>query len=96
MTNTQLIADLKATRERIARGWCPNGPLDDDGNVCILMAANRICGEMSRWYAIRQALNDHLPTGYSEVYKYNDAEHTTLQDMFDLIDKTLADLGGLA
>lgn len=108
MSNEQLIADLKATRERISPngvGWCPCGPIDDDGHECILRAAGMVaifeCGahrpvDAPRYERLYKALNAHLPPPYYHSDDYNDARHTTLQDMYDLIDKTLADLGGLA
>lgn len=106
MSNEQLIADLKATRERISPngvGWCSQGPIDDEGHECILRAAGNVISECSyrsvdapRYERLYKALNAHLPPSYYSSDVYNDAPHTILEDMYDLIDKTLADLGGLA
>lgn len=106
----QLIVDLKAARrELVARGRCREKFVDDD-KVCTLGAVGMavVCGftEMTddareaalyfdpRCNRVRRALSNLL--GEWAVEDFNDASDTTDQDVLDLFDKTLADLGGLA
>lgn len=49
-----------------------------------------------RYLAAAQALDDHLPYVGTTVPTYNDAATTTQQDILNLFDKALADLGGLS
>jgi hypothetical protein len=37
-----------------------------------------------------------LPAGFTRIFEFNDHPDTTKQDVLDLFDKALADLGGLA
>lgn len=48
-----------------------------------------------RWYNVHHAIRRHLPDG-TWIEQFNDAPTTTDQDVLDLFDKTLAELGGLA
>lgn len=108
--NEQLIHDLKGTRETLDRvGWCPTGAQNDDGALCVLAAAHRFISTgsssarsqalflriRSRYMAVANQLMEHLPDGRSSVGYYNDDESTSREDIDALIDKALADLGGL-
>lgn len=44
----------------------------------------------------RNLVEDHLPEPYGSVPLFNDDPLTTHQDVLDVLDKTLADLGGMA
>jgi hypothetical protein len=105
----QLIADLKAARaELVARGRCRGELVDADGKVCAIgaIAVATVDGFMEISLASREislgeqrpnrcltALEAHLP---DVISAFNDNSATTDQDVLDLFDKTLADLGGLA
>lgn len=108
--NQQLIDDLKATKEALKEhGRCKGDYGTAEGRVCLLGAmglvifdnvyALRNCGgyEMEGWKryravcdAIRTTLPDcqHLPD-------YNDSESTTDSDIYNVIDKALAEVGGM-
>jgi hypothetical protein len=45
--------------------------------------------------AAARALIEHIPKKYEEVAAYNDHPSITHEDILNLFDKTLADLGGL-
>lgn len=108
----QLITDLKAARrELVKRGRCRN-ELVEDGKVCVLGAVGVATTEGfisldgvyrimvlndPRPRRVRAALEDKLGGrngGWVEAF--NDDETITDQDVLDLFDKTLADIGGLA
>lgn len=115
--NDQLIADLKATKARVQKGWCSSGFSDSDGNLCVLgcvcdvvglVEDNLLLPEMNgsqncRIDNVTIALeahipvDEHKPSRYARmnVAAYNDRETTLQADIENLIDKTLADLGGL-
>jgi hypothetical protein len=106
--NQQLIDDLKATKARVQRGWCGTGPNDDYGNVCLLLAAGEAVGwhiddvifqgalVSARAAAITEALKLHLSPEFEYLDQFNDHPRTTQSDIENLIDKALADLGGMA
>ena len=117
MTDNQLIADLKATKQALAtRGRCRMVLENMDGKVCLDGAILMGCGikelphaykafECGRPRAVVNALfkalgddwkSDILCIPYAAVYYFNDDPDTTDQDCFDLIDKALAQHGGLA
>lgn len=76
--------------------YCALGALDRAANMSFGLTSDALC-------AAEDALAAHVP-GREEyqarnkhpVPAYNDKPTTTLQDILDLFDKTLADLGGLA
>lgn len=104
----QLISDLKAARaELVSRGRC-TGSFMEDEKVCTVGALGvvtvdgfaELCVQnrgikSPRMMRAWSALQDHLQhPGW--VADFNDDKTTTDQDVLDLYDKTLADLGGLA
>ncbi len=97
--NTQLIADLKATRTVLeTRGRCRGDMWDALGRVCLVGAICNATGvkytsASRRATACRDALTDQLDG--QEPAQFND-EHPLDADVYDLIDKTLAGIGGLA
>lgn len=98
-----VVGDLRRARDIVAKGWCPRGLYDELGNVCAVGAVNIACeGHLhvrskptSRRDEALRALIRHLPGSWQEVYRYNDDPSTTHQDILNLFDKALADLGGL-
>lgn len=52
-------------------------------------------GSYERLKAVVQLVERHIPTAEKLVSFYNDDPETTHQDILNLLDKTLADLGGL-
>lgn len=102
-----VVDDLKAAREIVAQRWHKGGLEDGHGNVCAVGALNLACMGMLRvdnqpvpvYYAAYRALERHIPTGFNglpSLPSYNDADGVTREDMLDLFDKALAELGGLA
>lgn len=105
----QLIADLTAARAEVEKGWRKNGFEDGAGNVCAVGAINRVtfgCAalgiiprgapqRLSRRNVAYDALRAKVPSDIS-VPEYNDDPATTRQEILNLFDKALADLGGLA
>jgi hypothetical protein len=104
----QLIADLRAAREvLVARGRCRRNLVDQRGErVCAMGAVGvaTVDGFLSmrllrqtvelnepRPVRVRMALEQHL---FDELYVFSDDARTTDQDVLNLFDKTLADLGG--
>jgi hypothetical protein len=99
--NEQVIADLQATKARMTpENWNPDGASDDEGRKCILMHLRVVTGDRFRYCAAGNALARHVPdlpsSHYMVVGCYNDRHTTTFEDIQTLLDKTLADLGGLA
>jgi hypothetical protein len=101
----QVIADLQAARgELVTRGWCKNQLQSRDGQVCAVGAVQMaIMGhvgltpadvEFDRVVTAQRALGRLVEIG--DVGSYNDADDTGYQDVLNLFDKALADLGGLA
>jgi hypothetical protein len=107
----QVIADLKAARaELVSRGRCKNAYWDGDkvcsqGAIRLVVAQERFSNlsytilkvpfDDSRVERARLALESHLENGW-RLWEFNDADWVTDQDVLDLWDKALADLGGLA
>ena|ERR1700754_2450039 len=105
----QVVEDLKATRDIVAERWCPKG-MEDGENVCIMGALNTVTyGTVRpvvmphidtievRRMAAYQALMKHLDTSrFDGIARFNDDDATQHRDVLNLIDKTLADLGGMA
>ncbi len=101
MTDTQLIADLHATRaELVKRGRCIGDLFDAQGRVCLIGAIIVATGrELAvgtrlgpRGIRCRRALKEQL--GGQEPASFNDY-HPDDRDVLELIEKTLATLGGL-
>ena len=85
--------------------WCSDGWVSElTGQKCILHHLSDVIGEKTaasttRWKQASDAMAQHIPyqnddLGYN-VGNYNDLPSTTFKDIQLLIDKTLADLGGL-
>jgi hypothetical protein len=96
----QLIVDLKAARAELAKGWYQGG-LTNGTRLCAVGALNvACCGGVYRSNGRRALayieLRKRLPDPSWALAEYNDAKGTTQQDVLDLFDKTLAELGGLA
>jgi hypothetical protein len=107
----QLISDLKAARAvLVKRGRCKGTRIAGDGSVCVKgaigvatvfgFAAMRGNGlqdaalaEDRPWNTTR-ALEKYL--GGRFVWEFNDDPATTDQDVLELFEKALADLGGMA
>lgn len=103
--NEQLIADLKTARDIVAEHWHKGGLEDGQGNYCIVGAVTVATSAdvTAPWSARKNdayfALQTKLPPGVDgrgDLADFNDAPATTHQDVLDLFDKALADLGGLA
>lgn len=108
----QVISDLKAARtELVCRGRSVGNLLDKQtGKVCLLGALtvaavgkNFVKGDeySPRPMRARRALEAKLAELHPlwadrPLFFYNDWYQTTDDDVLELIDKTLADLGGLA
>jgi hypothetical protein len=93
----QLIADLKATKQAlIDNGRCTKGARNADGNICIILAIGRDNRENSRASLVRHALRAHLPSHYRGLVHFNEDPKTADQDVYSLIDKALAEAGGMA
>lgn len=103
-----VVDDLKAAREIVRTGWCSNGLMDDQGNLCVVGALNKVAGvslsgpslKGSRRVARRDAAYDalavHLPEEFESLLdEYNDHPGTSHADVLNLFDKALSDLGGL-
>jgi hypothetical protein len=106
MDKQQVIADLRATRDRMTpENWCGDGwtgPLDSQ--KCVLHHLSDVINEecpasSTRWREASNAMARHIPyrndtMGYN-VGNYNDMPTTTFEDIQVLVDKTLAELGGM-
>ena len=102
-----VIEDLRAAKDIVAKGWYRGWVTDGKGNYCAVGALNKVSGFMDAESPIPEhlclrrdqayeVLRAYLPVPYREVAEYNDAKSTTHQDILNLFDKALADLGGLA
>jgi hypothetical protein len=105
----QVIADLQGAREIVRTRW-QKGGLSNGTHFCAIGAVRQaIIGspvitvitmgspELGRTIRAEEALAAKLPAEYgNNIAEFNDAKATTHQDILDLFDKTLADLGGLA
>lgn len=97
--------DIKTARDIVAKRWYKGGLTDGEGNVCALGALNVAClgsvhafviDNRGRREEARNELERHLPDQrWPDLVDYNDAESTTHEDIVNLFDKTLADLGAL-
>ena len=109
MNNEQIIADLQATKDQMTpENWNPSGCMDGDKR-CVLMHLRQVTVDAdrsqttpearARYTEAGDALSLHIPfvtePNYMLVGNYNDRSYTTFADIQALIDKTLADLGGL-
>jgi hypothetical protein len=97
--------DLKTARQHLVeRGWNQGG-LINGGRVCAMGALNLAC-----WGEVRPGLNadvdrrgpafaalaKHVPSEFGdEVAMFNDAPTTEFEDVLNLFDKALAELGAL-
>lgn len=103
MSDSPTIADdLKAARALLEKGWCKNALEDGRGNCCVLGAiALATAGNAYEWNDRSQhaavLVADQLPGGaLMTLMNVNNAYDTTQQDMLNLMDKALAELGALA
>lgn len=94
------IEIIKGAREILSdpANWRKDGRVGEEG-LCILNAMAKVAA-LEYWndralLAARKLVEVHLPEGENSAWAYNDNIHTTHQDILDLLDKTLADLGGL-
>lgn len=92
MPNSQLVADLRAARARIAdpKRWSKGEMAYVRGYNCAETATR--CGDVDRQSAQLQALKAALPSGFQRyhVYVYNDDERTTHADIVSLYDRAIA------
>ena len=107
--NEGLIAGLKATKQALQDyGRCPNGPYGADGSVCLVVAMKRAYTVLvdaksmrgakalrSCHSDVRYALMACLPEEFDALSVFNDDPGTTDADVYALIDKALAEAGGL-
>jgi len=101
-----VIDDLKAARDEVEKGWCKFALEDKEGNVCVLGAIQRAIDWNAfhttvpnghRLFVAIDALARVLPEfAKGSVVVYNNHSSTTKEDVLNLFDKALADLGGLA
>lgn len=102
--NEEVIKDLKAAREVVSRGWHKGSESDGKGNFCALAAVSIATGgsydeitDHKRFQMVVDALLSRLGSKVKhDVAAFNDDPETTHQDVLNLFDKALADLGGLA
>lgn len=99
-----VVEDLRnAKRELLRRGWTQGILESGDGRVCAVGAINRAtdsCKMDARTHAVQQQLTVYLDadcfkTELVPLAAFNDRPDTTMQDVVNLFDKALADLGGL-
>lgn len=102
-SSVAVVKILQSARAEVAKGWCKNQLEDQDGNVCVVGAIHRAdlgsaraltCLTLDGAHAFEE-VQAHVPRG-ERLDLYNNAKTTEKQDVLDLFDKTLADLGGLA
>lgn len=96
--------DLTTARDIVAQHWFKGGITDGEGNVCAMGAVNvavwgsphvNVNSEYNRRAAALDALADHLPAPFTSIPAFNDDADTRLEDVLNLFEKTLADIGGL-
>lgn len=111
MSTEQIITDLQATRDKMTEdNWCSDGSMGWNAmgspTRCILIhlqdtvRKQGVVDWSQRYINAARALTKHIPgalpqADYFSVGFYNDNPRTTFADIQNLIDKTLADLGGL-
>jgi hypothetical protein len=87
--------------------WSQNGAGDDtDDTYCVLSAMAVSAGQNREAFwdyhkdtplnRARVLVEAHLPEGFRSAWFYNDEPARTHEDILNLLDKTLAELGGLA
>jgi hypothetical protein len=95
----------------IDNGRCAKGARNDDGNICIALAMSRGVDNLSpeallenkeakefrydRFTLVQRALEAHLPSHHHGLISFNEDPKTTDQDVYNLIDKALAEAGGM-
>ena len=104
--NTQLIEDLQATKRTLQqKGRCTTAAYGRDGSVCLVIATRRaivglresqVASYLARVERTQNALSARMPDGYSCLVGFNEDPATTDEDVYNLIDKALAEAGGLA
>lgn len=93
------------------RGRCSKGGRGPEGSVCIVVGLNMGLRNMAfregeeqatirdRLHATWEALGAHIPEvygrGQDRIIPFNEDPKTTDQDVWDVFDKTIADLGGM-
>ncbi len=102
-----VVEDLKTAKGHVANGWHQGSLSDRNGNVCAMGAIALAVGveldledvgevDWARHTAAHMELRKHLPISFESVPDFNDDIETTHQDVLNLFDKALADLGGLS
>lgn len=108
MPDSTIADDLvRARSELVARGWCKHVLQDYEGNICALGAVHMAiigrsdlsfnddgferCTDAQR--VLAAVLEDRF---LKSVSAFNDDIDTTQQDVLNLFDKALAELGALA
>jgi hypothetical protein len=99
MSNSTIADDLKAARALIEKGWCKDA-LRLGNTYCAIGALSKVTeGDVyactSRGDAAYHAVRKMLPAGV-DIADFNNAPETTRQDVLNLFDKALAELGALA
>lgn len=101
MSVTQI---LQVARDRLDKGWHQGDLGDyhsDNGGVCaygaLIYARDTMnFNNINLMADVIPILRRLLPQGQKSLPGFNDAETTTKEDVLNLFDKALADLGGLA
>lgn len=108
---SQLIADLRATRAIVERGWCRGYEASEDNHCLVgamkVVTGSRVLGVLGamrrmrqdpRFAALEKALIAHTPS-VRALWMYNDGSvdghRITQADVLNVIDKALAEAGGL-
>lgn len=101
-----VVEDLKAARAIVAKGWHKGGITDGKGNYCAVGAMNMVLHGTAAWAWVddggfrrrrdqmMDAVNAQIPS-HLVIADYNDARSTTKQDVLDVFDKAIANLGGV-
>jgi hypothetical protein len=100
-----IVEDLLLARALLAvHGRAVGDFEDDDGRICLVAATARATvGNDDAFTEVNSLLCRHLPpradqqalSDRERMWTFNDDKRTTDQDVYHLIDKALADLGGL-
>lgn len=99
MPDSTIADELKAARALLAKGWCQHA-LERNGSYCAFGAINKaVTGDAMSYGAGQRlgpyaAIMDIVPG--CDIAAFNNAETTTQQDVLNLFDKALAELGALA
>lgn len=102
MNETEIIQGARELLSDPTR-WNKGGFTDGHGAFCIRGALGHVHGNVDMtpsgpWHRLREHLPEdfrHFAGGPDMLAAFNDHPDTTHQDIINLLDKTLADLGAL-